>query len=163
MPRCSPLWQLPLQASAEEAVLFHPDDPPRRVRLLRFDGPPQVEIRSSGHHRDTGGIFSLLLYARDRTPIFAAAQRSSAGARITIRSTYTSATATRETSLRAWDGGLRDLQAGRRCGRCPLGAGGHGLQRPAVDCATSGPARDFYCGALGWRGWFDGPHRPTCK
>ena len=157
-------WQLPPQASAEEAVLFHPDDPPRRVRLLRFDGLPQVEIRSSGHHWDTGGIFSLLLYARDPDAIFAAAQRLGWSAHHDPVDMHFGDRHLRNVVLRAWDGvafGIyRQVSPPRPPPRWAQAGMAFNGQQSVRDI---GPARDFYCGALGWRGWFDGRIGLTCN
>jgi hypothetical protein len=46
-------WRLPAAARCEEVVLFHPDDLPRRVRLLRrrAAGGDPLEWPSLGHRR----------------------------------------------------------------------------------------------------------------
>lgn len=157
-------WRLPSAARAEEAVLFHPDDAPRRVRLVRFSGLPQVEIRSSGHHWDTGGIFSLLLYARDPDASFEAAQRLGWSAHHDPVDMHFGDRHLRNVVLRAWDGvgfGLyrqvtppRPQPAWTKAGMAFNG------QQSVRDI---GPARDFYGRVLGWEGWFDGRIGLTCN
>lgn len=157
-------WGLPAAARAEQVLLFHPDDPPRRVRLLRFGGVPQVEIRSSGHHWDTGGIFSLLAYVDDPDACFAQAQALGWSAHHDPVDMHFGDRHLRNVVLRAWDGvafGLyrqvspaRAAPAWRKAGMAFNG------QQSVRDI---GPARDFYTRVLGWTPWFDARIGLTCN
>jgi catechol 2,3-dioxygenase-like lactoylglutathione lyase family enzyme len=157
-------WGLPAAARAEEILLFHPDDAPRRVRLVKFSGVPQCEIRSSGHHWDTGGIFSLLAYVDDPDACFAQAQALGWSAHHDPVDMHFGDRQLRNVVLRAWDGvafGLyrqmrppRATPAWRRAGMAFNG------QQSVRDI---GPARDFYARVLGWSPWFDGRIGLTCN
>lgn len=58
-------WELPLHARGEEAVVAHPEDRDRWVRLIQIDGTPHQSIRGSAQPWDTGGTFSLLIRTKD--------------------------------------------------------------------------------------------------
>ena len=157
-------WRLSPPVRADEAVLFHPDDPPRRVRLVRFHGVQQLEIRSSGHHWDTGGIFSLLLYARDPDGCFETAQRLGWSAHHDPVDMHFGDRQLRNVVLRAWDGvgfGLyRQVSPARPDAPWAKAGMAFNGQQSVRDI---GPARDFYCRGLGWTGWFDARIGLTCN
>ncbi len=157
-------WRLPAAAGGDEVVLVNPDDPPRRVRLMRFTGVPQVQIRSSGKGWDTGGVFSLLAYARDVDATFASAQALGWSAYNDPVDMHFGGRVLRNVVLRAWDGV------------------NFGLYRPTVPPPPDppyakagmafngqqmvrdiGPARTFYRDILGWTAWFDGVTRLACN
>jgi catechol 2,3-dioxygenase-like lactoylglutathione lyase family enzyme len=157
-------WGLPAGAGAEEALLFHPDDAPRRLRLLRFDGVAQVEIRSSGHHWDTGGIFSLLAYVDDPDASFAAAQALGWSAHHDPVDMHFGDRQLRNVVLRAWDGvgfGLyRQMSPARAAPSWRKAGMAFNGQQSVRDIA---PAREFYSRVLGWTPWFDGRIGLTCN
>ncbi len=68
-------WHLTDKAQAEEAVVICRDDPARWMRLMSFSGVPQKQIRSSGKPWETGGLFSILIYAADTEAAVARAQK----------------------------------------------------------------------------------------
>lgn len=157
-------WGLPAAARAEEVLLFHPDDGPRRVRLVKFSGVPQVEIRSSGHHWDTGGIFSLLAYVDDPDACFAQAQALGWSAHHDPVDMHFGDRHLRNVVLRAWDGvafGLyRQVSPPRAAPRWRKAGMAFNGQQSVRDI---GPARDFYARVLGWMPWFDGRIGLTCN
>lgn len=67
-------WHLPAEAGAEEAVVVCKESPERWLRLVSFKGVAQKQIRSSGAPWETGGIFSILIYAADTQAAFERAQ-----------------------------------------------------------------------------------------
>jgi catechol 2,3-dioxygenase-like lactoylglutathione lyase family enzyme len=67
-------WALPDTVTAEEAILVCPAEPGRWLRLISFDDAQQEQIRSSGQAWETGGIFSILIYAADTRAAFERAQ-----------------------------------------------------------------------------------------
>jgi catechol 2,3-dioxygenase-like lactoylglutathione lyase family enzyme len=157
-------WGLPAGAGAEEALLFHPDDAPRRLRLLRFDGVAQVEIRSSGHHWDTGGIFSLLAYVDDPDASFAAAQALGWSAHHDPVDMHFGDRQLRNVVLRAWDGvgfGLyRQMSPARAAPSWRKAGMAFNGQQSVRDI---GAARAFYRDRLGWTPWFDDVLRLGCN
>jgi catechol 2,3-dioxygenase-like lactoylglutathione lyase family enzyme len=157
-------WRLPAEARGEDMVLVNPDDPPRRVRLVRFDGVPQVQIRSSGKGWDTGGIFSLLTYVRDVDATFAAAQALGWSAYNDPVDMHFGGRTLRNVVLRAWNGvnfGLYrpTVPPPPQPHYAKAGMAFNG-QQMVRDIAA---ARAFYSGVLGWSAWFDGVTRLTCN
>jgi len=63
-------WGLAQEATAEQAVLRVPGAEKGYLRLVRFEGVPQVRIRSSARPFDTGGIFNFNTLVRDMTGVF---------------------------------------------------------------------------------------------
>lgn len=163
-PRMLAAWKLPPSARAEDAVLINPDDPPRRVRLIRFDNVAQVQIRSSGKGWDTGGVFSLLTYARDVDATFAAAQVLGWSAYNDPVDMHFGGRTLRNVVLRAWDGVNFGLYRPTvppppepRYAKAGMTFNGQQMVR------AIGPARTFYRDILGWTAWFDGVTRLTCN
>lgn len=166
-------WGLPASASGEEALLVEPSDgtdtaiaggTQRCVRMMELQGVPQVEIRSSGNHWDTGGIFSLLAYARDVDATFAAAQRLGWSAFHDPVDMHFGERVLRNVVLRGWDGVNFGLY--RVLSPTPpepaytrVGMAFNGQQ----SVRAIGPARDFYSRVLGWTAWFDGVTHMTCN
>ena len=60
----------------DEVVLRKPGTERGFVRLMQFKGVDQVQIRSSGQHWDTGGIFDLYVYVDDLEGVFSQLQRA---------------------------------------------------------------------------------------
>ena len=56
-PGWSRLWQLPLDSRWDEVLLGNPGTSRGYVRLIRFQGLPQLQIRSNAQSWDTGGWF----------------------------------------------------------------------------------------------------------
>jgi catechol 2,3-dioxygenase-like lactoylglutathione lyase family enzyme len=157
-------WRLPAATLAEEAVLVAPDDPPRRIRLLRLDGLEQVQIRSSGAHWDTGGVFSLLVNVRDADATFRAAQALGWTAYHDPVEMHFAGRVLRNVVLRAWDGvnfGLyRPLLPTPPEARYAKAGMAFNGQQSVRDI---GAARAFWRDALGWTAWFDGTLRLDCN
>lgn len=157
-------WQLPAAARGREAVLVNGADPPRCVRLVQLSGVPQVEIRSSANHWDTGGLFSLLAYARDVDRTFAAAQALGWSAYHDPVDMHFGDRVLRNVVLRAWDGvsfGLYTVQTPpppeTAYARVAMAFNGQQSVR------AIGPARVFYRDVLGWSAWFDGTLTLGCN
>ncbi len=53
------LWQLSDRCTVEEAVLLNPGDKEGYLRLVKFSGVEQVQIRSSARTWESGGIFDI--------------------------------------------------------------------------------------------------------
>lgn len=157
-------WQLPASARGREAVLAHPADPPRCVRLVQLTGVPQVEIRSSGNHWDTGGIFSLLAYVRDVDATFAAAQALGWSAYHDPVDMEFGPRLLRNVVLRAWDSvsfGLYRVQ--KPTPPEPAYAKAAMPFNGQQSVRAIGPAREFYRDVLGWTAWFDGVTNMACN
>jgi hypothetical protein len=67
-------WHLPSDVEAEDVVMVCSEDPVRWLRLISFSGVEQDQIRSSGQAWETGGLFSILIYAADTEAAFRRAQ-----------------------------------------------------------------------------------------
>jgi hypothetical protein len=65
-------WGVPKTTRIDEVVLKKAVSDRGFIRLVKFHGLPQVQIRSSGTAWDTGGIFDLYLYTVDVDGVFAA-------------------------------------------------------------------------------------------
>jgi len=63
-------WQVPSTSRVEQIVLGNPSTTKGYLRLVKFHGVPQVQIRSSGRPFDTGGIFNLNMLVRDMDAAF---------------------------------------------------------------------------------------------
>ncbi len=163
-PRLLAAWGLPAAARGREALLVNPADPPRCVRLMQLSGVPQVEIRSSGNHWDTGGIFSLLAYVRDVEATFAAAQRLGWTAFHDPVDMHFGERVLRNVVLRGWDGvnfGLyRILQPVPPDPDYAKAAMAFNAQQSVRDIE---PARRFWRDVLGWQAWFDGVTHLACN
>lgn len=68
------LWQLPATARYEEVLLRNPGTDTGYIRLVRFQGVPQVQVRSNGQTWETGGIFDLNVRVTDLAARFAELQ-----------------------------------------------------------------------------------------
>jgi catechol 2,3-dioxygenase-like lactoylglutathione lyase family enzyme len=163
-PRLLRAWGLPGHARGEDRVLVSPDDAPRRVRLMRLDGLPQVQMRSSAAHWDTGGIFSLLVNVRDVEATFRDAQALGWSAYHDPVEMHFSGRVLRNVVLRAWDGvnfGLYRPEVPPppepRYAQAGIAFNG---QQSVRDIAA---ARAFYCDRLGWTAWFDDVLRLDCN
>lgn len=163
-PRLLAAWGLPAAARGREALLVNRADPPRCVRLMQLAGVPQVEIRSSGNHWDTGGIFSLLAYVRDVDATFAAAQQLGWTAFHDPVDMHFGERVLRNVVLRGWDGvnfGLyRVLQPVGPEAVYPKAAMAFNAQQSVRDIE---PARRFWRDVLGWQAWFDGVTHLACN
>ncbi|MDX2224553.1 MAG: hypothetical protein SFV21_17510 [Rhodospirillaceae bacterium] len=162
-PRLLAAWKLPAAARGEDAVLVSPDDPPRRVRLVGLTGVAQVQIRSSGKAWDPGGIFSLLIYARDVDETFAAAQALGWSAYNDPVDMHFEGRVLRNVVLRAWDGvnfGLYRPMVPAVPPRASKASMAFNGQQSIRDIA---PARAFWRDTLGWSAWFDGVTHLACN
>jgi hypothetical protein len=65
-------WGLPKDTVIEEVVLKKPGLDRGLIRLVKFTGLPQVQIRSSGMTWDTGGIMDIYMYVNDVRAVFTA-------------------------------------------------------------------------------------------
>ncbi len=163
-PRLLQAWRLPGSARSEEVVLVERNDPSRRLRLMRFDGVAQRQVRSSAAHWDSGGIFSLLMNVRDADATFRAAQGLGWSAFQDPVEMHFSGRVLRNVVLRAWDGvnfGLyRPLSPPPPEPRYDKAAMVFNGQQSVRDI---GAARAFYCGLLGWTPWFDDTLQLECN
>ncbi len=64
-PEMLAAWKLPESAKANEAVLQNPGDTAGFIRLIKFRGIAQDEVRPSARAWDTGGFAGFSLRARD--------------------------------------------------------------------------------------------------
>jgi len=64
-PEMLDAWALPDSAKAIEAVLQNPNDPNGFIRLIKFRGVSQEEVRPSGHPWDTGGLAGFTVTTSD--------------------------------------------------------------------------------------------------
>ena len=64
------LWGIPADTRIDQVMLKKPVSGRGMIRLVKFHGLPQVQIRSSGMPWDTGGIFDLYMYVADVDSIF---------------------------------------------------------------------------------------------
>jgi catechol 2,3-dioxygenase-like lactoylglutathione lyase family enzyme len=163
-PRLLRAWGLPAQASGEDVVFVQPDEAMRRVRLVSLDGVPQVQIRSSAAHWDSGGVFSLLLYVRDVDATFRDAQALGWSAYHDPVEMHFSGRVLRNVVLRGWDGvnfGLYQAQLPPapepRLAKASMAFNG---QQSVRDIRA---ARAFYRDLLGWTPWFDDVLRLECN
>ncbi len=69
-PELARFWNLPPDTSIEQVILKKAVSDRGLIRLVRFHGLPQVQIRSSGTGWDTGGIFDLYFYTDDVDAVF---------------------------------------------------------------------------------------------
>jgi catechol 2,3-dioxygenase-like lactoylglutathione lyase family enzyme len=158
-------WRLPASVTAEQRLVANLQDDTRRVRLITFAGAEQRQIRSSGAGWDTGGIFSLLCYARDVDETFRQAQRLGWSAYHDPVDMEFGDRVLRNVVLRAWDGVNFGLYRQTRPALAEppvyakVGAPFNGQQM----VRAIGPARDFYAQGLGWTAWYDGETRLTCN
>jgi catechol 2,3-dioxygenase-like lactoylglutathione lyase family enzyme len=163
-PRLLQAWGLPPQARGEDMVFVQPGDAPRRVRLVRLDGVPQVQIRSSAADWDTGGVFSLLVHVPDVDAAFREAQALGWSAYHDPVEMHFSGRVLRKVVLRGWDGvnfGLYRAQLPPPPEPRHAGAGiAFNGQQSVRDI---GAARAFYRDLLGWTPWFDDVLRLDCN
>lgn len=68
------LWQLPATARYAEVLMRNPGTETGYIRLVRFRGVPQVQIRSNGQTWETGGLFDLNVRVTDVAARFAELQ-----------------------------------------------------------------------------------------
>lgn len=163
-PRLLAAWRLPADASGREVVLVNPDDPPRCARLLQLGNVEQVEIRSGGNHWDTGGIFSLLCYARDVDATFKAAQALGWSVFHDPVDLQFEGRVLRNVVLRAWDGVAFGLYTPRVPEPPPAAYTKVSMSFNGQQSVRDiGAARAFYRDVLGWQPWFDGTTRLTCN
>ncbi len=64
-PEILAAWKLPDTAKAIDVVLQNPGDPSGFIRLVKFRGIAQEEVRPSARPWDTGGFAGFDVYARD--------------------------------------------------------------------------------------------------
>ena len=73
-PRQLRQWNLPRTVTAVERLYSNPGTDAQLVRLIEFDAPRQVQIRSAAQPWDTGGWFSLMVRTPDALESFRRAQ-----------------------------------------------------------------------------------------
>lgn len=66
------LWDLPNTARLDEILLGVPGHDKGLLRLVKIEGVPQVQIRSSARPFDTGGIFNFNSMVKDMDGVFEA-------------------------------------------------------------------------------------------
>jgi len=70
-PDMAQFWGLSKDTLIDQVVLKKKNATRGFIRLVKFQGVPQVQIRSSGMSWDTGGIFDLYMYVDDVRAVFA--------------------------------------------------------------------------------------------
>jgi hypothetical protein len=63
-------WGVPKTTVIDQVVLRKKGKTRGFIRLVKFNGVPQEQIRSSGMSWDTGGIFDIYMYVDDVTAVF---------------------------------------------------------------------------------------------
>jgi len=74
-PEQARAWLLWKQVTIDEVVLANPGEHGRYVRLVRFHGVPQTQIRSSGRFWDVGGVSNLSCRVADMRATFSTLQK----------------------------------------------------------------------------------------
>jgi predicted enzyme related to lactoylglutathione lyase len=69
-PELARFWGLPEDTRIDQVILKKAVSDRGLIRLVRFHGLAQVQIRSSGTGWDTGGIFDLYFYTEDVNDVF---------------------------------------------------------------------------------------------
>lgn len=158
-------WHLAAHITAEERVFANRDDDTQRVRLIKFSGAEQVQIRSSAMGWDTGGIFSLLCYARDTDAIFSAAQAIGWSAYHDPVDMHFGDRTLRNVVLRAWDG----VNFGLYCPTSPSPSSLPAYSKVSAPfngqqmVRAIAPAQNYYSDVLGWTAWYSGTLRLNCN
>ena len=158
-------WALSDDARAEEAVLVCREDPARWMRLMSFAGVAQTQIRSSGRAWETGGLFSILVYAADTRAAFQRAQELGWSAYNDPVIMEFGGRELLNVVLRAPDGcnfGLYQPLKPAPTEPFPfpkLGPPFNGQQM----VRNAAVAQRFYDQAFGWESWFSGEVRLTCN
>ena len=145
-----------MHARGEEAVIWHPDETERWVRLLQIEGAPRQTIRGSAQPWDTGGIFSLLIRTRDIESVLQRATDIGWGSFNDIEVMSFEGHDNRNVVLRGPDGvcfGLYESASDP----APHDFGAPFTAQQMVRAID--PARGFYADVLGWTPWFDGQTR----
>jgi len=158
-------WHLGGSVSAEEVVLACAEESKRLVRLVQFNGVSQTQIRSSSMAWDTGGIHSLLCYARDTDATFRLAQDLGWSALHDPVDMEFGGRVMRNVVLRGPDGvnfalyqqTTPPLEHKPSFSRASMPFNG---QQMVKNVRTS---VDFYSSTLGWNAWFDGTIRLNCN
>lgn len=68
-------WQLAAPARGRQALVGNPRAGFGYLRLVRFEGVPQVQVRSSARPFDTGGLFNVNMLVKDIDGVFDALRR----------------------------------------------------------------------------------------
>ncbi len=149
-------WGLPLHARGDEAVMAHPEERDRWVRLMQIDGVPHQSIRGSAQPWDTGGTFSLLVRTRDIEGVLQRASDIGWGSFNDIDLMTFEEHRNRNVVLRGPDGVCFGLYESAN-DPAPHDFGAPFTAQQMV--RAIGPARDFYADVLDWSFWFDGETR----
>ena len=158
-------WRLPRSVQAEDAVMVCLEDPARWLRLISFKGVQQQQIRSSGRPWETGGLFSILIYAADTQAAFRCAQNVGWTAHNDPVVMEFGGRELLNVVLRAPDGCNFGLyQPLKPAPEAPfpfakLGAPFNGQQM----VRNAQTAEQFYCDKLTWESWFSGEIKLTCN
>jgi hypothetical protein len=70
VPELARFWGVPRDTRIDQVVLKKAVSARGLIRLVKFNGLPQVQIRSSGMPWDTGGIFDLYMYVNNVDSVF---------------------------------------------------------------------------------------------
>jgi len=158
-------WHLDESVSAEEVVLACAEESKRLVRLVQFNGVIQTQMRSSGMAWDTGGIHSLLCYARDTDATFRLAQDLGWSALHDPVNMEFGGRVMRNVVLRGPDGvnfalyqqTTPPLEHTPSFSSTSMPFNGQQMVRNVRTTV------DFYSSALGWNTWFDSAIRLNCN
>ena len=78
------IWQLPDTTRHQEVLMRNPGTDSGYIRLVAFQGVPQVQIRSNGQTWETGGIFDLNVRVTDIDARFVELQARLESARVQL-------------------------------------------------------------------------------
>lgn len=157
-PRLLSYWGLPDSVTADEAVVFAPEEEKRWLRFIRFNGVPQQTIRGSAQPWDTGGLFSLLIRSDDIDAAYDSALQRGWGAHNEVDVMRFEDTVTRNVVLRAPDGinfGVYQFESGGESGRPPLTRFGMPFMSQQIVKSVES-AKSFYADKLGWLSRYSG-------
>lgn len=160
--RLATAWSLPADCTPEEAVVGHPDQRDRWVRLIRFHGIDAPPARATAQAWDTGGLFSVLIQSNNIAEVLRRAQQLGWGSFNDIGLMEFEDRVMRNVVLRAPDGcnfGIYEPQA-RGGATIPLPPHRLGAPFTVQQILRDMPrTRDFFRDRLGWTAWFDGETR----
>jgi hypothetical protein len=155
-------WSLPKDTQPEEAVIGHPAEPDRWIRLIRFHGIEAPPARATAQAWDTGGLFSVLLHSNDIADVLRRAQNLGWGSFNDIGLMEFENMTMRNVVLRAPDGCNFGIYEPQPRGTATITRPKHRLCPPVTVqqvLRDLGRTRDFFRDTLGWTPWFDGETR----
>lgn len=154
-------WDLPASVTAEEVVLFAPEEDHRWLRLIRFEGAPQLAIRASAQPWDTGGLFSLLIRTDDIESVYQTALQRGWGSHNEVDVMRFEDIVTLNVVLRGPDGinfGVYEFVSGGEDGRPPMTRFGMPFTSQQIVRSVEA-SRAFYADSLGWSATYNGETR----